>query len=422
MPAKISLSHKIACKPNNKQQTYFRKAFGCARLAYNWGLAKWKENYENGIKSNHLALKKEFNALKKTQFPFVYGVSKYATQQPFLNLNLAFQKFFRDLKKGVVSYPKFKKKRAFQGSFYIGGDNIKIIQGDKRDYLKIPKLPKIKLCEKARFKGKINSATISQKGDNFFVSLSYEITQEEYNRTHKTQDSENKLGIDTGIKSFVSLSNGLSIYAPKPLNKLTRRLTRISRQLSKKVHPKTKGDKTKKSHNYWKASKKLTKLHARIANIRLDFLHKLTSALIRHAHTFCLESLQVKNMVKNHRLAKALSDVSISAFNTLLEYKAKYANKEILRADAYYPSSKTCNACGNVKADLTLKDRTYKCSVCGFVVDRDINASLNLLTHLVGRVTPEFTPTDLTALLEDFARNALATSKVELGTQQKSTI
>ncbi|WP_104714082.1 RNA-guided endonuclease InsQ/TnpB family protein [Helicobacter cetorum] len=418
----ISITHKIALKPNNKHITYFKKAFGCARLAYNWGLAKWKESYELGIKTNHLSLKKEFNALKKSQFNFVYEVTKYATQQPFINLNLAFQKFFRDLKKGIVSYPKFKKKREFQGSFYIGGDQIKIIQGNNKDYLKIPNLPKIKLTERLRFKGKINSATISLKGNHFYVSISCNIDENEYKRTHKLQESDNKLGIDTGIKSFVSLSNGLNIYAPKPLNKLTRKLVRISRQLSKKVHPKTKGDKTKKSNNYLKHSKKLTKLHEKIANTRLDFLHKLTSTLIRHSNTFCLESLKIKNMFKNHRLAKALSDVSIHAFNTLLEYKAKYSNKEILRANTYYPSSKTCSHCQNVKQDLKLSDRTYKCLACGFELDRDINASINLLKHLVGRVTTEFTPTDLTALLNDLAINHLATSKVELGIQQKSKI
>ncbi len=319
-----------------------------------------------------------------------------------------------------MSYPKFKKKREFQGSFYIGGDQIKIIQTANTDYLKIPNLPPIKLTEKLRFQGKINNATITQKGDHFYVSISCGVDESEYKRTHKLQESHNKLGIDIGIKSFVSLSNGLNIYAPKPLDKLTRKLVRISRQLSKKIHPKTKGDKTKKSNNYLKHSKKLTHLHEKIANIRLDFLHKLTSSLIRHSNSFCLESLKVKNMFKNHRLAKSLSDISMSVFNTLLEYKAKYSNKEILRADTYYPSSKTCSNCQKVKQDLKLKDRIYQCLECGFELDRDINAAINLLKHLVGRVTAEFTPMDLTALLNDLSKNRLVTSKVELGIQQKS--
>ncbi|WP_195776618.1 helix-turn-helix domain-containing protein, partial [Campylobacter fetus] len=149
----ISISHKIELKPNNKAITHFKKAFGCSRLAYNWGLAKWQEYYKQGVKKSYLDLKKEFNAIKKEQFPFVYDVSKYATQQPFLNLNLAFNKFFKDLKKGKISYPKFKKKKDNFGSYYIGGDQV-IIKDDK--YLKVPNLGLVKIREKLRFNGKIN--------------------------------------------------------------------------------------------------------------------------------------------------------------------------------------------------------------------------------------------------------------------------
>ncbi|WP_120955994.1 RNA-guided endonuclease InsQ/TnpB family protein [Helicobacter mehlei] len=413
------LSHKIELTPNNKAQTHFKKAFGCARLAYNWGLAKWRESYKNGIKSNHFALKKEFNALKKEKFPFVYEVSKYATAQPFTHLNLAFQKFFKDLKLGKVSYPKFKKKREYQGSFYIGGDQIKVIQGDKKDYLKIPNLPKIKMTEKLRLQGKINGATITQRGDKFYVSIQIDTTQEEFNRTQLPIKNNHTLGVDTGIKAFASLSNGLQVQAPKPLNRLTRRLKRLARQLDKKQHPKTKGDRTKKSNNYLKAVLRLNRLHTRITNTRKDFLHKLSTALVRHAKVLCLESLKVKNMLKNSRLAKALSDVSISTFNTLLDYKAKYYGREILRAHTFYPSSKTCSGCGSIKKDLSLNDRVYQCGACGVVIDRDFNASINLVKHLVSGVPTEFTPADMTAMLGDLATNRLATSMVETGMQQK---
>lgn len=418
MSTDIAISHKILLIPNNQAITYFRKAFGCARKAYNWGLAKWKEDYNNGIKTDKYKLKKEFNALKKTEFPYVYEVTKYATQQPFIHLGLAFEKFFRDLKKGKVSYPKFKSRKDNQGSFYIGADHIKIIEKNGKSYLKIPYLPPVKMTENIRFNGKINNVVISQKGNSFYASFSMKISQEEYQNTHNIKMVTNQsLGIDVGIKSFVSLSNGLSINAPKPLAKLTRKLKRIQRQLSKKQHPKTKDDNTKKSKNYLKQSKKLSQLHLRITNIRQDFLHKLTSVLVNSCDNFYLEDLSVQNMMKNHTLAKALADVSIFEFNRQLEYKTSYAYKNIHRADRFYPSSKTCSYCGHIKKELTLKDRTYYCNKCGFIIDRDYNAAINLIK--IGGVTAEYTPADLTAMLDRLAINNLVTSKVETGKQQK---
>ena len=414
----VSIGHKIELKPNNKAKTHFKKAFGCARLAYNWGLAKWRENYEQGIKTSALDLKKEFNAIKKEQYPFVYEVSKYATQQPFINLDKAFNKFFADLKLGKVSYPKFKKKRENYGSYYIGGDQV-VITDEK--YLKVPKLGLVKMKEKLRFNGKINSVVISQKADKFFASFSMEITKEEYKRTHpKTKKNKTSVGIDLGISNFATLSNGLVIKAPKPLDKLTRLLTKRQRQLSKKQHPKTKGEALKgikKSNNYIKASNKLAKLHTRIANIRLDFIHKLTSFLVRNYESIGLETLSAKNMMQNHKLAKSLSDVSISKFNEVLAYKAEYNGVSITRADRFYPSSKTCSNCGAVKSKLSLSQRVYICDECGFKCNRDLNASINLHKQL-GQVLPEVTPVEITAMLEDLAINNIVTSIVEAGIQQ----
>lgn len=295
----INISHKIELVPNNKAKTHFKKAFGCARLAYNWGLAKWQEYYKQGIKKSHLDLNNEFNAIKREQFPFVYEVSKYATQKSFFNLKFAFDKFFKDLKQGKVSYPKFKKKRDNFGSYYIGGDQT-VIKNEK--YLRIPNLGLVKMREKLRFNGKINSYTISQKGDKFFASFSMQITKEEYIRTHpKAKRNNLALGVDLGLKSFLSLSNGLEIKAPKSLNKFNRLLIKRSRQLSKKQYAKTKQEALqgiKKSNNYQKASIKLNKLHRKISNIRSDFLHKLTSSLVANVKYLSLEDLNVKGMLK----------------------------------------------------------------------------------------------------------------------------
>lgn len=379
------------------------------------------------LKKTHLDLKKEFNAIKKEQFPFVYEVTKYATQQPFLNLNLAFQKFFRDLKQGKVSYPKFKKKKDNQGSFYLGGDIVKFESKNNKQFLKIPNLGSVKLRENLRFQGKINSCTISQKANRFYASFSLEISESEFKRTHKdSKQTKLGLGIDVGLKSFVSLSNGLSIQSLKPLSKLTQRLKRVSRSLSKKQHPKTKSEAMqgiKKSNNYLKQSVKLNKLHTKIANVRNDFLHKLTSSLVRHYAYFGLENLNIKGLMKNHRLAKAISDVSFYEFKRLLSYKAEYNNRRVIEADKFYPSSKTCSKCGSIKETLTLKERIYECENCRLKIDRDYNASLNLynlIPQKIGQVLPEFTPADLTALQYDLAINNIATSKVETGIQQEN--
>ena len=415
----ISISHKIELKPNNAAKTHFKKAFGCARLAYNWGLAKWKEKYELGLKTSIYDIKKEFNSIKREQYPFVYEVSKGANQQPFIYLDKAFKKFFADFKRGKVSYPKFKHKKENQGSYYISGDEV-VIKNDK--YLKVPKLGLVKLKEKLRFNGKINNVVISQKANKYFASFSMEITRQEYERTHKPiKEKRASIGIDLGISNFATLSNGLQIKAPKPLAKLTRLLVRRQRQLAKKQHPKTKGEAlkgVKKSNNYLKANMKVSKLHTKIANNRLDFLNKLTSHLVRNYDNIGLETLSTKNMMQNNKLAKSLSDVSLSKFNEILEYKAKYNGVSITRADRFYPSSKTCSHCGTIKSNLTLAQRTFICDACGYTIDRDLNASINLAKQL-GRVPPEVTPAEITAMLDDLVINNIVTSIVETGIQRK---
>lgn len=417
----MHISHKIQLKPNNKAKTHFKKAFGCARLAYNWALAKWQENYKLGIKYSWMDLGAEFNKIKKTQFPYVYEVSSYATLQPFRNLDKAIQKFYRDLKQGKVSYPKFKKKKDNYGSFYISGQTTEI---RNKKYLWVPKLGLVKMTEPLKFNGKINSVTISQKGDKFYASFNIETTEEEYLRTHKApKQNDLSVGIDLGIKTFLTLSNGLQIEAPKPLNKLNRLLIRRQRQFDKKLHPKTKVESLKgikKSNNYNKSSLKLNKVHQRIANIRKDYLHKLTSSLVANVQNLAIEDLNVNGMKRNHIIAKCLSDISFFEFRRMLQYKSEFNHRKVHVVDRFYPSSKTCSNCGNIKKDLTLNDRTYRCEACGLVIDRDYNASLNLLSQIeqdksVRSVRPEFTPADLTALVSDLEINQILTSKVETG-------
>lgn len=439
----ISIAHKIELVPNNKQKTYFRKAFGVARLAYNWGIAEWQRRYKAGEKCSYYDLNNTFNSIKGEQYPFVYEVTKWAPSQSFRNVASAYKKFFEDLKKGIVSYPKFKRKKDNQGSFYFTEVSVsdtnknskafkKMTHNEKlkRQYLRVPNLGFVKMTERIRFIGKINSVVISQEGSKYFASFSLMITEDEYKRTHphvKEIRKEKSVGVDIGIKSALVLSDGVFIESPKPLKQNLRKIKRLSRQLSKRTYARTKQERMegkKKSNNYRKLSVKLSNAQRRVANIRRDFAHKVTTVLTTHYGQIALEDLNVKGMVRNHRLAQAVSDVAFGALSRQIEYKSGYNGVTVKRADRFYPSSKTCSVCGNVKHGLTLKDRTYRCDKCGAVIDRDYNASLNLLSLLsnirIGAGGSEFTPVDLTALLFRFKRNRIATSKVEAGRQRKS--
>ncbi|MCQ2076475.1 MAG: transposase [Bacteroidaceae bacterium] len=435
----INIAHRIELKPNNKQKTYFRKAFGCTRLAWNWGLAEWQRQYKEGDRPSAFSLKKQFNAIKGEQYPFVYEVTKYATQQPFIDLEKAYKKFFKE----HTGYPRRKRKKDNEGSFYIGGDQCKLSfintnsksfrnmahnERCKRQYFKVPNLGCVKMTECIRFNGKINGAIISQEGGKFYASFSMEISEEEYKRTHphSTNEKRGAVGIDLGIKNTMALSNGIAINNPKPLAKYEKKIKRLSRQLDKRVHARTKQERLKgvaKSNNYHKLSVRLAKAQARVANIRRDYLHKVTTALTCTYSEVAMEDLNTKGMMKNHKLAKALADVSFGKIKELLKYKAAYNGSKLVQADRFYASSQLCSACGyQNKAVKDLKIRKWTCPQCGTVHDRDHNAAKNILSlvshNSVGTDYPEFTPADLTALLSLLTRCRIATSKVELGRQQ----
>ena len=356
----ITISHKIELVPNNKQKSYFRKAFGCARLAYNWGLAEWQRRHKEGEKVDAYGLKKAFNAIKKEEYPFVLEVTKYVTQQPFINLGKAFKKFFEDLKRGAVSYPQFKKKKDNEGSFYIGGDQVSLSdtnrnsmalkkmphnERQKCQYLKVPNLGWVKMTERLRFIGKVNGVVVSQQGDKYFASFSVQVTEEEYRRTHPKTCScrENRnAGIDLGIKSALVLSNGVAVENPKPLKDNLRKIKRISRQLDNRTHARTKQERLegkKKSKNYRKLSVRLSNAQRKVANMRRDFTQKVTTILATHYTHIALEDLNVKGMVRNHHLAQSVSDVAFGELCRQIEYKSLLNGVKVLKADRFYPSS-----------------------------------------------------------------------------------
>jgi putative transposase len=348
----ITLTHKIRLDPTYKQQAYFRKACGVARFTWNWALSKWEEKYKTGNKTNALELKKEFNGLKEKEYPWVYEVTKYASQQPFIFLQRAFQAFFDKRSK----YPKYKKK-GIHDSFYIGGDQVKIV-GKK---VKIPNLGWVRLREYLRFEGKINSATISRSADYWFVSVSVETTQ------HPTLcESQANVGVDLGIKTLATLSDGKTFPNIQPLKKQQGRLRRLQRQLSRRKIG---------SNNRTKTKKRIAKLHYKVASIRTDSLHKLTTQLTKNYRHIVIEDLDISRMVKQKRLARSILDGGWHEFRRQLKYKAQLRRNKLFIADKWYASSKRCSSCGHHKEDLTLSDRIYKCSSCELTIDRDLNAA-----------------------------------------------
>lgn len=395
----ISIAHKIRLEPNNTQKTYMNKAMGCARLAYNWALTEWKRAYSADEKPNAFKIIKSFNAIRKEQFPFTYEVSKAVTSHAILNLGVAFTNFFR----GTADYPTFKKKSHTQGSFYIDGYMLKfktinaIINKEiKGQYVLIPKLGYVKMSERLRFNGKINSCTISKKANHYYISFAMEISQDEFNRTHKFKEPQHlSCGVDIGNISAISLDNGYKVKPPKPLSKANKRYKRLSRQLSRKQYPRYKGDKTERSKNFIKATRRLAKFSEHIANIRKDFNHKETSKVVADHKFIAMETLNVTGMVKNRKLAKSISDVSYGDLSSKIEYKARYSNRYIYYADMFFASSKNCLNCGSKNSDLKLSDRIFVCPSCGFTIDRDTAAAINLREemerYLIGIAHPEFT-------------------------------
>ena len=435
----ITVAHRIQLMPNNKQRTYFRKAIGCNRLAYNWGLAEWKRRYKEGeCGLSGRKLRNDFNAIRGEQFPFTYEVTKYATAHAFDDLQTAFTNFFEHR----ADYPRPHRKKDGEGSFYVGaGAEIKISDthkglkhlkkvahnvGGKRQYLNIPNLGYVKMSERLRFDGKLLGVKISQEGDKFFASIQVQITEEEYRRTHPETKRERHgaVGIDLGLKEAMTLSDGIAVHNPRTLRKHQRKITRLSRQLSKRHHAKTKQERlqgVKRSNNYKKLSRRLGKEQHHVANIRRDLTQKLTTILTTTYEAIAIEDLNVKGM-QHSRLAKSVSDMAFGELRRQIEYKAAMNGVRLEVADRFYASSKTCSCCGTKRDDLTLRDRTYVCPHCGAVIDRDLNAAQNLLsliTNKVGTDYPELTPADLTALHSRFILNRIATSKVETGRQRK---
>lgn len=361
----ILRAFKVQLVVNKGQQTLLLQHIGCARWAYNWALAKKKESFDKKEKiPNAIELHRELNKLKQTDFPWFYASSKSSPQNALRDCDKAFQNFFTRCKKkvkGKKGFPKFKSKKNEKQSFRLDGA-ISV----ESDYIKLPRIGKLRLAEKDYIPTdcKILSATVSKRAGKWFVSVQVETPDKEH------YDAKNEVvGIDLGIKTLATCSDGSTYENPKALKKNLKRLKRKQKQLSRKK---------KGSKNYGKSKQKLAKLHYRISNIRKDCLHKVTSEIIQKANVIVLEDLKVSNMMKNRCLAQDISDVGLHEFRRQITYKAEWSGRKVIFADTFFASSKTCSCCGWKNLDLKLTDRIFECKVCDMKIDRDLNASLNL--------------------------------------------
>ena len=362
------LAHKIALNPNNAQATYFARAAGTARFAYNWALAEWQRQYEAWKVDNSLPkpsafrLNKRLNAVKHEQFPWMADVTKCAAQKAVLQLGDAFRNFWA----GRAKYPT-RRKKGRHDRFSI--DNEVFVVDASR--IRIPHLGWVRMREPLRFTGKIMSATVSRVADKWYVSITVDT---EY--APKTQaENQGAVGVDLGVKALATLSTGESITGPKAHKAALRRMQRLSRSLSRKQ---------KGSANRKKAKDKLARLHARVACVRKDALHKLTTDLTSRFHTIGIEDLNVQGMVKNRSLARSIADTGFYEFRRQLEYKAAARGRIVVVAGRFYPSSKTCSGCGHKLDVLPLSVREWSCPACGARHDRDVNAAINLKNMAVG--------------------------------------
>lgn len=359
-------AYKIRVYPNEKQKQLIDNNIGSARFVFNYFLNVRIEKYKDNKESfGYNMCSAELTKLKKLdEYTWLKLSDSTSLQQSLKDLDFAYSKFFDGIKKGKdVGFPKFKSKRKARLSYRVVG-NINVVD----DKIKLPKLGVLKSNHSFNLSKieKINNATISKtRSGKYFVSLSCEVDVKVKHSTNK------QVGVDLGIKELATLSDGVVINNPKYYRKYEKRLAKEQRKFSKmKIG----------SNNREKQRIKVAKLHEKISSCRADYIHKFTNHLVSNYDTIVIEDLNVSGMVKNHKLAKSIADASFAELRRQLEYKCKWYGKELIVVNRFYPSSKTCSNCGNIKDDLKLSDREYVCNKCGFVIDRDLNASINILT------------------------------------------
>lgn len=372
----IKRGYKTELAPNKGQRELLTKHAGVARFAWNWGLERRINEYKKmGRSRGAIEQHRQLNALKAINYPWMYEVSKCSPQESLRDLDKAFTNFFRRVKQkkegkfnGKVGFPRFKSRRKGLGSFRFTGA-IHIKEGQ----VKLPRIGWVRLKERGYLPTNgvnILSVTVSERAGRWFVSVQVEENIEAEFATGP------QMGVDLGIKTMIACSNGEVFENPKALRSNERKLARLQRRMCRQQKGSNRRNRTKRQ---------VARLHLRISNIRNDAIHKATSSIVAKTKpremrpsSIVIEDLNVSGMLKNRRLSKSISDVSFGELQRQFEYKCLWSGINLIVADRFYPSSKTCSECGAVKSQLGLSERKFVCEDCGCILDRDLNASLNL--------------------------------------------